>query len=135
MYKNYLMPAIVGGITMSILSLIPGLNFCCPLWSILAGVFAVFLYSRRTLDSLNTMNGVVIGGMAGIVGGLICGGTILLFGASLSYLTEKADSVFSGIVFGLLYGICFAAFALVGGLLGAQIFRRPVAKNSPPPHQ
>lgn len=144
--------AAIAGFVMGIPSAIPAFGNCCILpAAVLAGLGAVFFYTRRTTDSIQSIDGVELGAMAGIVGGVLCGIESFFTKSSLDRLntydlppwmhqTAEAQAIqFIGSIFwAVLWLLTFLVPAIIGGLVGAQLFRKPPVNTTPqspqPPH-
>ena len=72
--NNKLKPALIGGVVLGILSVIPFVNFanaCCCLWAILGGLLATHLYVKSSPTPVNAGDGAIVGALAGLIGGVI----------------------------------------------------------------
>src|SRR5688572_3770322 len=69
--NNKLKPALLGGLIVGILSAIPFINYCCCIWSIGGGLLAGFLYIKSSPTPVSVGEGAIVGGLAGIVGGIL----------------------------------------------------------------
>src|SRR5262249_44672417 len=83
-------PALIGGITLGLLSAIPGLNLgnaCCCLWVLLGGAIAAkMLINRSPVYPVQSGDGAVVGLLAGAVGSVVN----LLIGIPLQLLFGQA---------------------------------------------
>jgi hypothetical protein len=142
--NNKLKPALLGGLIVGILSAIPIINYCCCIWSIGGGALAAFLYIKGSPVPVKTGDGAVVGGLAGIVGGiiyLIIGLPIaLLFGmAAMTEQLERSNVQlpFSGallmVVAAFVGAIILALLATLGGVIGVAIFEKRKGDGLPPP--
>jgi len=142
--NNKLKPALLGGLIVGILSAIPFINYCCCIWSIGGGVLAAFLYIKSSPVPVKTGDGAMIGGLAGVIGGiiyLILGLPIaILFG--MAAMEEQLNRTgvhlpFSGvllmIVAGIVGAIVLALLATLGGVIGVAIFEKRKGNGSAPP--
>jgi uncharacterized protein DUF5518 len=156
--NNKLKPALIGGVLLGILSVIPFVsagNVCCCLWAILGGMLASYLYIKSSPTPVNAGEGAVIGALAGVVGAII----YLIIGIPINYamgptmrnlllrLLENADprqadlmrrqlegagdAIGPHIIQGLIFAVLLFVFALIGGLLGVAIFEK--RKGGAPP--
>jgi len=156
--NNKLKPALIGGVVLGILSVIPFVsagNLCCCLWAILGGMLASKLYINNSPTPTNAGDGAVVGVLAGIVGGII----YVIIGIPVNYamgptmrnllirLVENAnpqqadlmrrqfevagDAIGPHILQGLIFAVLLFVFALIGGLLGVVIFEK--RKGGAPP--
>jgi hypothetical protein len=76
-------PAIVGGVIVGLLSVIPFVsagNFCCCLWALLGGIVAAKMLIDRSPEPVKAGDGAMIGLLAGLIGGAI----YLIIGIPLS---------------------------------------------------
>ncbi len=69
-----LLPALIGGILLGVLSAVPFLNylncFCC-LWVIAGGVVAAYLYQNQSIAPIQYGDGAVLGLLTGLVGAVV----------------------------------------------------------------
>ena len=142
--NNKLKPALLGGLIVGILSAIPFINYCCCIWSIGGGLLAGFLYIKSSPTPVSVGEGAIVGGLAGIVGGiiyLIIGLPIaLVFGmaAMQDQLTRSGVQLpVSGfllmLVSGILCAVFLAVLATLGGLIAVPIFEKRKDGAVPPP--
>jgi len=159
--SNKLKPAVIGGVVLGLLSVIPFVNFanaCCCLWAIVGGMLATFLYIKNSPAPVNAGDGAVVGGLAGLVGAVIAvvlGIPIdLAMGPVMRNMMidlmarldpRQADlfrqqieasggpSVTAAIVNALIVAVLLVIFSIIGGLLGVPIFERRKAGPPPPP--
>jgi len=148
--NNKLKPALLGGLLVglpsALLSIIPIANWCCCLWSIAGGVLAGFLYIKSSQTPVSVGEGAIVGGMAGVVGGIIyfiiAVPIALIFGMAM--MTENLSR--TGVDFpvppfvlmilaGIITAIFLAVLATLGGLLSIPIFEKRKGNGVPPPPQ
>lgn len=160
--NNKLKPAIIGGVLIGVLSIIPfvnWVNFCCCLWAILGGVLASYLYIKNSPTPAGPGDGAILGAMAGVVGAVIA----VIIGIPLSILMsgfmagliaslvenldrsqaelmrrqmEAGATVGGAIVNGIILAVLLIIFSTLGGLLGIPIFeKRKRGTITPPPAQ
>ena len=146
-------PALIGGVILgllsALLSVVPIANYCCCLWAILGGLLATYLYVKKSPTPVKVGDGAVVGGLAGLIGGII----YLIIAVPLTYFVAGGDALeaqlrragvdipASGFLLLLLGGIIGALFLVVlsvlGGLLGVPIFEKRKngagAEAAPPP--
>jgi hypothetical protein len=156
MGANKLRPAVLGGLLVGVLSALPIVNIgnvCCCLWVICGGMLAAYLLQQGQPFAITVADGALVGLLAGLFGGVIA---VLLsvpfemmmapFQAQfLERFLENAGDMPSEardlierfgrpgnpvmIVFRLIItSIVFSVFGLLGGLLGAALFK----KGAPP---
>ena len=141
--NNKLKPALLGGLIVGVLSAIPFINYCCCIWSIGGGLLAGFLYIKSSPTPVSVGDGAIVGGLAGVVGGviyLILGLPIaLVFGMAAMQDQLNRSGVelpISGfllmIVSGILCAIFLAVLATLGGLIAVPIFEKRKNGMAPP---
>ncbi len=158
--NNKLKPAIIGGVVLGILSVIPFVNWvniCCCLWAILGGLLASYLYIKNSPVPASAGDGAILGALAGLVGAVIA----VVIGIPLSILMsgvmtrmiisllesinpsqaemmrtqiEAGQTVVGAIVNGLILAVLLVVFSTLGGLIGIPIFekRKRDVMNPPP---
>jgi hypothetical protein len=145
--NNKLKPALLGGLIVGVLSAIPFINYCCCIWSIGGGALAAYLYISSSPVPVSTGDGAMVGGLAGVVGGII----YLILGLPIALLFGMAamqDSLNRGgvelpisgtllmIVAGIVGAIILALLATLGGVIGVAIFEKRKGDGlAPPPPQ
>jgi hypothetical protein len=159
--NNKLKPALIGGVVLGLLSVIPFVNFvnfCCCLWAILGGMLASHLYVKGSATPASSGDGAIVGALAGVVGGVIA----LVLGIPISILTsglmtgffvglleginpaqaemmraqiEAGQTVLGAIVNGLILAVLLVIFSTIGGLIGVSIFEKRKSGSAPPPPQ
>ena len=144
---NKLKPVLLGGLAIGILSVLPvvsQVNIVCCAWAIGGGILAVYLYLKtNTAAPLQMGEGIMLGALAGLVGGVIYASIyipLLLF-TSLSRQYEQIMRQFGVAeinrgfyVFGALITlVMYTLMAGVGGALGVKLFeKRNTAITLPP---
>lgn len=157
--NNKLKPAIIGGVVVGLLSIIPIVslgNLCCCLWAILGGLVATYLYVKNSPEPASPGDGAILGALAGAVGaaiiivlgipiGIIAGGITreLLIriveninpaqAEMLRLQASAAASIAIAIRDGIVLAICVVIFSTLGGLLGVPIFEKRKGGTAPPP--
>ena len=159
--NNKLKPAIIGGVVLGLLSVIPFVNWanlCCCLWALLGGALASYLYIKNSPVPATPGDGAILGAMAGVVGAVIS----VVIGIPVSILTsglmigilvrlmesvnpsqaemmraqiEAGQSVVGAIVNGLIVAVLLVIFSTLGGLIGIPIFEKRKRDVMPPPPQ
>ena len=158
--NNKLKPALVGGVVLGLLSVIPFVNVvnvCCCLWAILGGMLATFLYVKGSPTPATPGDGAILGALAGVVGALIS----LILGIPISLamgptmrnlvidllarvdprqaelMREQIEAAGSSIgpviINALILAVLLFVFSIIGGLLGVPIFEKRKAALPPPP--
>ena len=146
--NNKLKPALLGGLILGVLSgisqLIPFASICCCIWAIGGGALAAFMYVKSSSIPVKIGDGAVVGGLAGVFGGiiyLILGLPLAIFfgmAAMEDQLTRSGVELpFSGvllIIIGSIIGaIVLALLATLGGVIGVAIFEKRKNGYTPPP--
>jgi hypothetical protein len=157
--NDKLKPALIGGVVLGLLSVIPIVslgNACCCLWAILGGVLASYLYVKNSPTPASAGDGAILGAMAGLIGAvitLVIGIPLSLLlgspmrGLLLSWLAsmdpqqaemmrirmEASQTVAGAIINGLILAVCLVIFATLGGLVGIPIFEKRKGGAMPPP--
>ncbi len=159
--NNKLKPAIIGGVVVGLLSVIPFVNWanlCCCLWALLGGALASYLYIKNSSVPATPGDGAILGAMAGVVGAVIS----VVIGIPVSILTSglmigilvrlmesvnpsqaemmraqiaAGQSVVGAIVNGLIVAVLLVIFSTLGGLIGIPIFEKRKRDLMPPPPQ
>ena len=158
--NNKLKPALIGGVLLGLLSVIPfvnSLNACCCLWAILGGMLASYLYIKNSPTPATPGDGAMIGALAGVIGAAIS----LILGIPISYamgptmrnmllgivenmdrqqaelirrqLEASGDSIVPVIVNALILAVLLFVFSVIGGLIGTAIFEKRKGGPVPPP--
>jgi hypothetical protein len=159
--NNKLKPAIIGGVVLGLLSVIPFINFvnfCCCLWAILGGMLAAHLYVKSSPAPVNAGDGAIVGALAGLVGGVI----VIIIGIPISLITsglvsgvfvsliegmdpsqaemarrqmEAGQTFLGALVNGIILAVLLVIFSTIGGLIGVAIFEKRKGGTVPPPPQ
>lgn len=159
--NNKLKPAIIGGVVLGLLSVIPFVNWaniCCCLWAILGGALASYLYIKNSAVPATPGDGAILGAIAGLVGAVISvvigiPVSILMSGVMMGIVVklmeslnpsqaemmrsqiEAGQSVAGAIVNGLILAVLLVIFSTLGGLIGIPIFEKRKRDVMPPPPQ
>ena len=158
--NNKLKPALIGGVVLGLLSVIPFVsagNVCCCLWAIVGGMLATYLYVKSSPTPVSAGEGAVLGAIAGVVGALI----YLIIGIPIAYamgptmrnlmislienmdprqaeamrqqLEAQGNAIAPLIIQGLIVAVLLFLFSILGGLLGVPIFEKRKGGAPPPP--
>jgi hypothetical protein len=152
-------PALIGGVVLGLLSVIPFVNFvnvCCCLWAILGGLLASYLYIKNSPTPASAGDGAILGAFAGLVGALI----VVVIGIPISVMMgdimsgllvrlltsinplqaemirermAEGTTIVQAIVRGLISAVLLVIFSTIGGLIAIPIFERRKANVAPPP--
>jgi len=152
-----LQPALLGGVAIGVLSALPVINIanCCCAWILFGGALSAYLMQQNHPEPIQAGDGAIVGLQAGLVGAFVWLIVSVPISAALAPLqsemtqrilrdaSEMAPEVRGllesisgrpviglGLVFGFFVMLCVSTvFGMLGGLLGALMFR----KNPPPP--
>lgn len=155
-------PALLGGVFMGVLSALPFVSYanaCCCLWVVVGGLLAAWLLQQNYPYQIATSDGALVGLLAGLFGAII-GVVITILMAPLqrqldlyvlSRLTgamgdvppvidqaieqrrnQPAVTVFSAIASLVFSLIIYPIFAMLGGMLGAVLFKKGQPPIQPP---
>ena len=158
--NNKVKPALIGGVLLGLLSVIPfvnALNICCCLWAILGGMLASYLYIKNSPTPASPGDGAAIGAMAGAIGAVIS----LILGIPISYamgpmmrnmmlgwmesldarqaeqlrrsFEMSGDSIVPVIINALIVAALLFVFSIIGGLIGTALFEKRKGGVTPPP--
>lgn len=154
--KNKLVPALIGGATIflvsMLLTLIPRTGVCTCLLTILGGVLAAYLFIRKSPDPVSSGEGIIVGAMAGAVTSLLrvvyLSITYLLNRENIEMLLQQTEERIrqvganfsdNALLLLVLAGFILAIVMLVvleaiGGAIGVALFeKRKGETNLPPP--
>ncbi len=158
--NNKVKPALIGGVVLGILSVIPfvsAVNICCCLWAILGGMLATYLYVKNSPTPANAGDGAILGALAGLVGAVIS----VILGIPVAYamgptmrnmmvgLLENVDprqaemireqfeaagnAIGPIIINALIMAVLLFIFAIIGGLIAVPLFEKRKGGAMPPP--
>jgi hypothetical protein len=152
--------AVIGGVVLGILSVIPVVNLgniCCCCWALLGGGLATYLWVKKSPTPVSIGDGAMLGAIAGGVGAvieLIIGipigiATSALVAPILANLVASANpqqaemirqqmmsasSIGGAIANGIFLAILLVIFSTLGGLIAVPIFeKRKGGPGMPPP--
>lgn len=148
---DYFLPALIGGLLGGVVSAIPFLNCLCCLWVSGGAMLSAYLLSERSPTPLRTGDGLLVGVLSGIFGGVIHAVLKVPFGPiylnttkrflmSLSRFVEEMPSNWEEqlqaianlspslfILDLLLSCLLFAFFGAIGGLIGISLYGQKTA--------
>jgi hypothetical protein len=153
--SDRLQPALWGGVFIGVLSALPLVNAgncCCCLWVLVGGALAAYLRQQNNPYQIDAAEGAIVGLMAGAIGGVVYSVLSIPFQMLAGPLQQQwmdrmmssnpditpemrefieRMTTSSGVrVIGMLISVViYSVFGLLGGLIGAAVFKR----NLPPP--
>lgn len=158
--NNKLKPALIGGVVLGLLSVIPfvsAANICCCLWAIVGGMLATYLYVKNSPVPASPADGAILGALAGVVGAaisIILGIPVALaMGPTMRNLMlsllERVDARQADImrqqfeavgtalgpviINAVIMAVLLFVFSIIGGLLGVPLFEKRKRGAPPPP--
>jgi hypothetical protein len=158
--NNKLKPALIGGVFIGVLSVIPfvsAANLCCCLWAIVGGLLATYLYVKNSPTPASAGDGAVLGVIAGAVGAVISfvlgvpialamGPVMRNMVVSLvqnidprqaelmrQQFEAQGNAIAPLIIQSLIGAALLFVFAILGGLLGVPIFEKRKGASPPQP--
>jgi hypothetical protein len=156
-----LQPALLGGVTIGVLSALPVINLanCCCAWILFGGALAAYLMQQNHPEPIMIGDGAIVGLLSGIAGAFVWLIASIPIGMAMAPLQSRmaqetlrntADlppelrallEQFSGapaigvgmiLMFFVMLVIC-TLFGMLGGLFGALMFRKTPPPVVPPP--
>ena len=151
-----LQPALVGGLFIGVLSVLPHIRSCCCLWVVVGGALTVYMMQQGSETPVESSEAALQGLLAGVFGALIFVLALAFFpdwilGADFSERVREAvdtnadlpadarqmaQRVATGAGLSIILGIVAipvsAVFGMLGAFLGLPIFRK---KTPPAPPQ
>ena len=156
-----LQPALLGGVTIGVLSALPVINLanCCCAWILFGGALSAYLMQQNYPQPIQIGDGAIVGLLAGVTGAFVW----LIVSVPISvamapFESEIANRVMRdasemapelrgllenvsgrpviglGLIIGFFVMLCVSSvFAMLGGLFGALMFRKGEPPAIPPP--
>lgn len=152
--NNKLVPALIGGVSIFLVSvlgsLIPRAGFCTCLLAVLGGMLAAYLYIRRSPTPVSSGDGLIVGALAGaITGALRLAYLAMLFVVNRAQIETMSRAIEErmrqgGINFdfnlsyfilagGILAVVMMVAIEAIGGLIGVALFEKRKGEIGLPP--
>ncbi|MFL6216272.1 MAG: hypothetical protein ACJ74J_20480 [Blastocatellia bacterium] len=157
-----LVPALVGGVVLAGLSIIPLINLGCCLWGIVGGAVAAYMLIRRSpVQRVTTGDGALTGTMTGLIGSLIflvvnIPILLLSWASMVGNMREQAkkqadqnaqamlnqiasfleeNRILGALLVWLIFALIAVGLATLGGIIGVAIFekRKAAPPAYPPP--
>ena len=156
---NKLVPALVGGVVLAALSIIPGVNLGCCIWGLIGGAVAAYMLIRRSpAQRVTSGEGALVGTLAGLVGSLIflVGNIPIMltkWPGMVESMREQAKSqadpqaqaklnqfagfleenrLLGALLIWILFALVAVGLATLGGIIGVAIFEKRKAEPPPP---
>lgn len=151
-------PALLGGVTIGVLSALPVVNCCCCAWILFGGALASYLMQQNHPKPIEVGDGAIVGLNAGWIGAIVWLIVSVPINTAMApiqselvqqVLRESANippalrtalegSAGSGIGLGLVFGffvmlVLMTTCGMLGGIFGALLFRKKPATLVPPP--
>lgn len=155
-----LQPALLGGVTIGVLSALPVINLanCCCAWILFGGALAAYLMQQNHPEPIQTGDGAIVGLLAGIVGAFVWVIVSVPISVAMAPFQSEmatramrdatemapelralfenmagAPAIGIGLIFGFFVMLCISTvFGLIGGLFGALMFKTH-SPTLPPP--
>jgi hypothetical protein len=151
--KNQTKYILLGGLVIGILCAIPLVGWLFPIFAVLGAMLATYLYVKNSPARVETGDGVKLGALTGLAGGVLTVVfyfilqviSVLLVAAMSAASAKNPEDALAGAglaagfsaVFQIVYLIItifcslgIVLFGLLGGLIGVSVFeKRPSAAN------
>jgi ABC-type phosphate transport system permease subunit len=156
-----LQPALLGGVTIGVLSALPVINLanCCCAWILFGGALSAYLMQQNHPEPIQIGDGAIAGLLAGVIGAFVWVIVSVPISAMMApFQSEMANrvlrdatemapelrSIFEnlagapaigiGLIFGFFVMLCVSTvFGMLGGLFGALMFKNSQPPVIPPP--
>jgi len=156
-----LQPALLGGVTIGVLSALPVINLanCCCAWILFGGALSAYLMQQNHPEPIQIGDGAIAGLLAGVIGAFVWVIVSVPISAMMApFQSEMANrvlrdatemapelrSIFEnlagapaigiGLIFGFFVMLCVSTvFGMLGGLFGALMFKKSQPPVIPPP--
>jgi ABC-type phosphate transport system permease subunit len=155
-----LQPALLGGVTIGVLSALPVINLanCCCAWILFGGALSAYLMQQNHPEPIQIGDGAIVGLLAGVVGAFVWVVVSVPVSAAMAPFQSEmasramrdavdmapelrgilenmsgAPAIGIGLVIGFFLMLCVSTvFGMLGGLFGALMFKKP-SPTLPPP--
>lgn len=156
-----LQPALLGGVTIGVLSALPVINLanCCCAWILFGGALSAYLMQQNHPGPIQAGDGAVVGLLAGVIGAFVWVIASVPISVALApiqsdmanrMMRDAADmapelrgilenmagapAIGLGLVFGFFVMLVVSSlFGMLGGLFGALLFKKSQPPFVPPP--
>lgn len=155
-----LQPALLGGVTIGVLSALPVINLanCCCAWILFGGALSAYLMQQNHPEPIQIGDGAIVGLLAGVVGAFVWVVVSVPVSAAMAPFQSEmasramrdavdmapelrgilenmsgAPAIGIGLVIGFFLMLCVSTvFGMLGGLFGALMFKKH-SPTLPPP--
>ena len=156
-----LQPALLGGVTIGVLSALPVINFanCCCAWILFGGALSAYLMQQNHSEPIQVGDGAIVGLLAGVIGAFVWLIVYVPIGMMMApFQSEMANramrdaaemapelrGIFEnlsgapvigiGLILSFFVMLCVSTvFGMLGGLFGALMFKKQQPPVIPPP--
>ena len=156
-----LQPALLGGVTIGVLSALPVINFanCCCAWILFGGALSAYLMQQNHSEPIQVGDGAIVGLLAGVIGAFVWIIVYVPIGMMMApFQSEMANramrdaaemapelrGIFEnlsgapvigiGLILSFFVMLCVSTvFGMLGGLFGALMFKKQQPPVIPPP--
>ena len=154
-----LQPALIGGLVIGLLSVIPFISVGCCLWGMIGGAVAAYMLIKRSpVFRVTNGDGAVVGLLAGLAGSLIM--VVINVWRSLAQWPQVLESIrqqaanqsdpssqetiknlisflennslLGAILIWLIFAVIVTGMALLGGIIGVAMFEKRKGQPLPP---
>ena len=154
-------PALLGGVTIGVLSALPVINLanCCCAWILFGGALSAYLMQQNHPEPIQVGDGAIVGLLAGIIGAFVwLIATVPISTALAPFQSDMAARIIRDagdmapemraifenmagapaigltLVLGFFVMLCVSSvFGMLGGLFGALMFKKNQPPVIPPP--
>jgi hypothetical protein len=151
-------PALLGGVTIGVLSALPVVNCCCCAWILFGGALASYLMQQNHPEPIEVGDGAIVGLNAGWIGSLVWLIVSIPINTAMAPINSELvqqvlrespnippavraaleGSAGSGVGLGLVFGffvmlVLMTTVGMLGGIFGALMFRKNRPPVIPPP--
>ncbi len=156
-----LQPALLGGVTIGVLSALPVINLanCCCAWILFGGALSAYLMQQNHPEPIQVGDGAIVGLLAGLIGSVVWLVVSVPMSAAMapfqSEMTNRmmrdatdmapelrslfesmsgAPAIGIGLILGFFVMLVISTlFGMIGGLFGALMFKKNQPPVIPPP--
>ena len=154
-----LQPALIGGLVVGLLSVIPVISVGCCLWGLIGGAVAAYILIKRSpVFRVTSGDGAVVGLLAGLVGSFIMvvinvWRSLAQWPQVLEQIRQQAsnqsdpnaqetiknlvaflehNSLLGALLIWLIFAVVVIGMSLLGGIIGVALFERRKGEPIPP---